>query len=116
MIRCTKYKKGGGLAEQWRCLFLLYLRLNILFPLTLLQVLSSSIHKTEMPRQFLHLHSYLNSKTCFSRPSCYLMETASAEDSQEFSIGAVALVKASQIYVDDDEIEVDVSEHDGGEQ
>ena len=39
-----------------------------------------------------------------------------AEDSQEFSTGAVALVKASRIYVDDDEIEVDVSEHDGGEQ
>ena len=56
-------------------------------------------------------------------------EEKEAEDSQEFSTGAVALVRgltdseqadgkvrASRIYVDDDEIGVDVSEHDGGEQ
>ena len=32
------YNQGGSPADQWRGLFLLYLRLTILFPLTLLQV------------------------------------------------------------------------------
>ena len=56
-------------------------------------------------------------------------EEKEVEDSQEFPTEAVALVRrlidsdhtdgkvrASRVYVDDDEIEVDVSEHDGGEQ
>ena len=56
-------------------------------------------------------------------------EEKESDDSQEFPTEAVALVRglidseqadgrvrASRIYVDDDEIEVDDSEHDGGEQ
>ena len=51
-------------------------------------------------------------------------EEKEAEDSQEFSTGAVTLVRghadgkvrASRIYVDDEEIKVDLSEHDDGEQ
>ena len=56
-------------------------------------------------------------------------EEKEADDSQEFPTEAVALVRglidsdyadgkvrASQIYVDDGDSEVDVSDHDGGEQ
>ena len=120
------------MAEQWRGLFLLYLRLTILFPLTLLQVLPFSLHKTVMSLNFLHLHSPPEYNDILLQ-AFMLMQTSmgeeekEAEDSQEFPTEAVALVRglidseqadgrvrASRIYVDDDEIELDV--HDGVEQ